>query len=324
MLPGGLWEKVDCEILWRLNRRCNFDCEYCFTDVIDEQPDKRTEDPACAKFSPEYIAAKFNETGRVWRIYMTGGEPFLYPSFVKLAKELTRKHYIAVSTNLSTANTYEFADVIDSKRVHWLKASIHIMEREKISDGIKEFLRKFLFFQRQGFDIRLVYVTYPAILGRIEEDLKRFRGEGVEKIWVKVFQGEYEQKRYPRDYSQQQRELIKGLGLNRFEEEILACHASFIGSKCEAGYRAFSMDISGNIKRCSTVRQDYGNLFDGTFKLGTAPRRCPARKCGCSYQGIKYAANKGFAKPSKFVTRSVKFCVAVSEWLGGLTTGMSK
>lgn len=314
-----LWAKADCELLWQVNRKCNFDCVYCFREVIDDGLDKRTEDPACGKFSPEHIAKRFDETNRVWRINMTGGEPFLYPNFVELARVLTRRHYISVSTNLSTANTYEFADVIDNTRVHWLKANVHIMEREKIRNGVNEFLRKFLHFQQQGFDIRLVYVTYPAILGRIRDDLERFRSEGVKKIWVKIFQGCYDGKRYPRDYTQEQRELLKGLGLNNFEEEILACRVSFLGRKCEAGHRAFSMDISGNVKRCSTVQEKYGNLFDGTFKPGESPRRCPARKCGCSYQGIKYASDKGSTKPPKIIVRSVQLSVAVGEWFDGLT-----
>ena len=184
-----LWAKADCELLWQVNRRCNFDCAYCFREVIDDGLDKRTEDPACGKFGPEHIARRFDETNKVWRINMTGGEPFLYPNFVELARALTRKHYISVSTNLSTANTYEFADTIDNTRVHWLKANVHIMEREKTKDGVNEFLRKFLHFQQRGFDIRLVYVTYPAILGRIRDDLEAFSRRGSEKDMGKNISG---------------------------------------------------------------------------------------------------------------------------------------
>lgn len=314
----GIWTKADCEVLWRINRRCNFDCEYCFRDVIDNSEDKRTEDPACGEYSAEYITKRFDETGKVWRINITGGEPFLYPKFVELAKALTKSHYISISTNLSTANSYEFADVIGSRRVYYIKANVHIMEREKGRDGLNDFLRKVLYFQQRGFDIRLVYVTYPAVLNRITADLERFRGEGVQRIWVKIFQGRYEGRRYPRDYSAQQLALIRGLGLNHFEEQILARQVSFLGRRCEAGHRGFAMDIAGNVTRCSTIKESHGNLFEGTFRPGETARRCPANKCGCSYQGMKYASARGSEKPSKFVVRSVRTAITVGEWVGGL------
>ncbi|MGA2093477.1 MAG: radical SAM protein [Sedimentisphaerales bacterium] len=310
--------KADCDVLWRVNRKCNFDCDYCFRDVINTDEDKRTEDPLCGKYSPEHIAKSFDDTGRIWHISMTGGEPFLYPRFMELVNALTRKHYLAVSTNLSLSSAYDFADVINPGRVTTIKANVHIMEREKVNGGVKEFLRKFLHFQNRGFDIQLVYVTYPPVLGRIREDLLRFRGEGVRRVWVKIFQGRYQDKRYPRDYSQQQQELIRGLGLNHFEEQILSCRVSFIGKKCEAGRRVFSMDIAGNVSRCSALAEGYGNLFEGTFIPGKSARLCSAKKCGCSYQGIRYALDSGSLSPSKFVIRTVQMAITAGESIGVL------
>jgi MoaA/NifB/PqqE/SkfB family radical SAM enzyme len=252
---------------------------------------------------------------------MTGGEPFLYPGFVELARLLTRAHYISVSTNLSTPNAYDFADAVEPDRVALINANLHILEREKSVNGVRKYLQKFLFFQEQGFNINLVYVTYPPLLGRIAEDIKWWRGQGVRSIVVKVFQGKFRDKRYSRDYTDEERSLLRGLGLNNCEEEILARRVSFLGTKCLAGHRAFAMDISGNVTRCTSLKEDYGNLFEETFRPGKFPRRCTARKCSCTYEGIHFAAPKGSLTPSHYVVRPARFCIAVAERLGELTRG---
>jgi MoaA/NifB/PqqE/SkfB family radical SAM enzyme len=309
--------KPQFDMFWRMNRRCNFNCEYCFQQSMDEE--RRAEDPECGKYSAEHIAQRFGETGKVWLIRMTGGEPLLYPGFVELAKALTRGHYISVNTNLSTPNAYELADAVETKRIFSINATLHILEREKSKDGMKEYLRKFLYFQERGFNIWLAYVTYPPLLGRIEKDMERMRGEGVKRINVKMFRGKYKGRRYPRDYSNDERAFIKGLVLNNYEQQILSCCASFVGKKCQAGYRAFHMDISGNVTRCSTLNDEYGNLFDGTFKPGESARRCSVRECACPYQGMNFTASSGSTVPPKIAVRAIQHLIIVGEWIGGLT-----
>ena len=68
-------------------------------------------------------------------VKMVGGESFLYPRFVELARCLVEKHYILLSINLSTKNVYEFADVIPPERVLTICAASHITEREKRKNG---------------------------------------------------------------------------------------------------------------------------------------------------------------------------------------------
>ena len=135
--------KYQCQIHWQINQRCNFNCPYCFRRLPDD--DGKNENPDCGKYSPEHIARKFDQTDSVWRIYMTGGEPLLYPHFVELAKALTRRHYIAISTNLSTANAYDLAEAVETERLTSIKANLHILQRENTPDGPKDFFRKFLY-----------------------------------------------------------------------------------------------------------------------------------------------------------------------------------
>jgi hypothetical protein len=323
IMPGVMQAKrreisteIKYDMSWEMNHRCNFNCVYCFRKHPDE--DRRTEDPACARYSAEHIAQRFDETGKPWRIRLSGGEPLMYPGFLELAALLTRTNYIYVNTNLSTPNAYDFADAVKPDRVARIYASLHILEREKSPNGVRDFLRKFLFFQERGFDINLVYVAYPPLLERISRDITWWRCQGVRRIVIKMFQGKFEGKHYPRDYTDVETSLLKWLRLDYSEEEILARRVSFLGRKCQAGHRAFAMDISGNVKRCNSLKEGYGNLFEGTFRPGRFTRRCTARRCLCTNEGVRFSSSRGSATPSRKLVKPARFIVAVGERFTGL------
>jgi MoaA/NifB/PqqE/SkfB family radical SAM enzyme len=302
---------------WEMTRRCNFDCPYCFRK--QNPKDKQIEDSVSARFDAEHIARQFDNTGKSWMIYMTGGEPLLYPNFVALAGALARNHYMSMSTNLSTTSACELADTVGPQRFTAIRANVHITEREKINDGLKEFLRKFLYFQNLGFDIRLVYVAYPPLFSRIKQDIESLREKGVKNIELKIFQGKLDGRRFPRDYTAGQRDFLLELGLSNYEKQILDSRVSFLGKLCRAGRLAFVMDPAGSVSRCNTLDENYGNLFEGTFKPGKSTRRCPARKCACAYQGFSLASAGGSSVPSKIVVQSVKLSVVLAESLSRLS-----
>jgi MoaA/NifB/PqqE/SkfB family radical SAM enzyme len=318
----NIQDSFEYQLYWLMTRRCNFDCPYCFRDWSVQE--LKSEKVAIAKYTPEHIARQFDATSKSWLIYMTGGEPMLYPNFITLAKLLTRKHRLTISTNLSTPDACELADTVEPKRFPCISANIHITEREKLPDGLNEFLKKFLHFQNRGFDIRLLYVAYPPLLERIECDIRLFRDRGVGRIEVKLFSGRFEGKRYPREYTPQQRDFLLNLDLNDAERQILDSRVSFLGKKCVAGNTAFNMDSAGNISRCNTFDQSYGNLFEGTFKPGDSPRRCSARKCVCPYQGYKFTQSAGSPAPSKLVARPVKFAITFAESVSRITHVVSR
>ena len=311
MVQGG---PSECRMYWQINRQCNFNCAYCFRESAEEN--QQAEDPARDTYSPEHMAGCFDQTGKVWSIYVTGGEPLLYPNFVELVQALAHQHYISISTNLSTTNAYHLADTVASNRLCRIMANAHIEQRERLKNGLTEYLRKFLYFQERGFNIELVYVAYPPLFDRIERDLEWFRREGVEQTTVKIFQGRYEDKRYPRDYSEKERSILKGLGLNDREQLILDSHVSFLGKKCQAGHRGFTMDVAGNVTRCLALRERYGNLFEGTFSPGLWARRCTARKCVCAYQGMKLTDSKSSPAPSSSITTPIRLGINLGEWVG--------
>lgn len=296
---------------WWMHGRCNFSCEYCFrqSDHTDMPPGEAE----CGPHTPERVVRRFDETGKLWHVYMTGGEPFLYPDFIGIAEGLTRRHSISFSTNLSRAEVTRFADRVDRRRVVSIDVSLHTQEREKLSHGVRELVENLRYLQDHEFAVRLLYVAYPPLLSRMREDFERLRAEGVRRIEAKVFQGTYEGRRYPLDYSEGERALLEALGLSHYEREILASRVSFLGRKCIAGHRAFVMGPSGRITRCNSVQNEHGNLFEGTFRPDKTARRCPVRRCSCTYQGMKFAEGRAAPVPRHIVARPVRFLIRAGD-----------
>ena len=272
---------------WMINQRCNFTCEYCFYT----KEFLAVENPKVGKNSPEHIARRFDETGQEWYIYLNGGEPFLYPKFIELCEHLTQKHYLSINTNISTSNCIQFADRINPKKIYSIEASLHIEEREN-RNGLKRYLKNFLNFQDKGFPIQVVYVTYPDLFDRIEDDIKMLKDSGVKIVNLKVFRGYYKSNYYPQSYTNEQRDIIEKNALDKNEFNILNQSLSYFGKKCDAGFDFFAMDPEGDVRRCSSSAKSYGNFFDGTFKPDKNSRACPFHVCSCPYEGMNRTSDK--------------------------------
>lgn len=274
-------------MMWRINQACNFSCAYCFREGVDPQRPK--EHPECGRYTPAQIADCFDRTGRIWRIHITGGEPFLYPAFIELAEALTQKHRLTINTNLFTPGISDFACRISPRQIHGIYASLHLAELGKRTHGVQKFLDNLLLLQDAGFRAVLNYITYPPLLDRMEKDLENFSSRGIREICIKIFRGWYQGQFYPKSYTPDQKKRLKRLGLTKYEQAILQRRTRFRGRSCIAGSRAFYMDISGNLTRCCTIPKSYGNFLDRQYHFDESPSPCTAGECICPYQGIKFA-----------------------------------
>ena len=81
--------------------------------------------------SAEEWAEGFDSTGKTWLLHINGGEPSIYPGFINLCSSLSRNHYLSINSNLSGNCVEAFAETIDPKRVHFINAALHYVEREK-------------------------------------------------------------------------------------------------------------------------------------------------------------------------------------------------
>lgn len=174
--------KVDTEVHWHISYFCNFNCSYCFVGRSIKTTFRGVGDI-------KRIVDSFNHLGVTWLFDFSGGEPFLYPNFVKLCEELTKNHMIGINTNLSHKDVYLFAKNIDPKKVRYLNCSANIQERKRLG-LVNDFIDKFNFLKAKGFVVFATYVMYPPLLYKFAADYSYFKSKGI-ILRPKVFRGTY-------------------------------------------------------------------------------------------------------------------------------------
>jgi MoaA/NifB/PqqE/SkfB family radical SAM enzyme len=265
------WE---LEFDWHLTNRCNFHCEYCHPQIREVLNRRDLDEP-----SPDLVVRRFDELGRVCLVHMSGGEPFLFPGFVEVCAGLTRRHFISINTNLASAQVGEFAARVDPARVVKVVAALHIAESEARGRTVEDFAAHYRLLRRAGFDVVALYVLYPPLLDRLEDDLAALGEAGVERVWCKVFKGVWNHKRYPEGYTEaERRHILAHSGEYVFNRPYLEQPLSFKGESCAAGRDAFKVTVTGQVRRCASVATSYGNLYDGTFSPGQTAQPCPAKR----------------------------------------------
>ncbi|MEU9890075.1 radical SAM protein [Sphaerisporangium sp. NPDC051011] len=273
------------EFDWHLTNRCNFDCAYCHPQIKHVLNRKHLNEP-----DPALVVQRFDETGRVCLVHMSGGEPFLFPGFVDLCAGLTRQHYISINTNLATPDVAEFVRQVDPDRTVKIVAALHVGERERLGLGLVDFVRDIQLLQGCGFDVDALYVLYPPLLDRLVADLDQLYELGVEQVRAKVFKGVLNGRRYPEAYTEEEREFIlTHSGQYPFNKPYLEGPPAFRGSPCTAGVSSFKVTVTGDVRRCATVPAKYGNLYDGTFTAADTPEPCPAERVLVLSQCLAYS-----------------------------------
>ncbi|WP_406452569.1 STM4011 family radical SAM protein [Streptomyces sp. NBC_01622] len=53
------------------------------------------------------------------------------------------------------------------------------------------------------------------------------------------------------------------------------------GLPCRTGESVISVDGTGTVRRCHFVRDELGNLYDGSYRAALRPRTCPLAVCDC-------------------------------------------
>lgn len=275
---------MENKMCWHMNDLCNLRCEYCFFDYYNK------ENPLVGKYSPEEIYQKFKETRKNWYLFLSGGEPLLYPNFNKLVNLLRQDHGIQISTNLSNNKVKSFAEEVGPENICLINASLHIPEKNK--NSLKKFIQNYHILREKGFEIMVSYVTYPPLLPTLKEDFKKLKEEGISNLHPITFQGVYNKKIYPKEYTINELKLIDSLSLEPFERLITKDETYFKGLECRAGRDYFYMELDGEVYNCATIRKSHGNLFEGTFKPRNCTINCPADKCNDSSQGITSLVRK--------------------------------
>lgn len=282
----------DIEADWILLSTCNFRCHYCFWGKACLS--KKIQPIA----SPERISAFFDNSGLVWLLHITGGEPFLYPRFIHLVSLLIRQHFVSLNTNLSISQRVRrFAEQISPHRVLFINIALHIEERER-RGLISPFVRDVHYLTKKGFRIFVSQVMHPTLFQRFPQDFDFFANEGI-IIIPKAFQGVYLGRKYPESYTNDEREEFVKYSLkaenfyaplfNEWPEIptinplldrrlIIEGMPDHRGKLCYAGQKFVRIREDGKIWKCG-AQEILGNIRRGVLTLKDGPSRCVEQQC---------------------------------------------
>jgi len=195
-------EGHDIEADWVITEACNFNCFYCSINKDQNKFAHNTNKHVPA----ERIINFVKNSGLKWSIHFTGGEPFIYPDFVKLCKELTNENIININTNLSQQNVVEFSEIIDPRRVSFINCGLHMLEREK-NNLLEDFIQKYSILREKKFILFVSYVMHPQLFNRFQKDFEYLKQHGI-IISPKAMRGYFEGNKYPEAYSPEERVLF--------------------------------------------------------------------------------------------------------------------
>ena len=254
--------------------QCNLGCDYCVAGLARKlvMGDKPSElDVKTHNINISAIKKTLNDSNKIYRINFTGGEPFLTPNIVEACIELTKKHFIAFSTNLTSKKVEEFAEKVNPGRVLSILASCHIKELER-TNLLSRYIHNFFLLKKRGFPINAIEVGYPPLLKEVDKYKKFFLENGINlTFWV--YFGTYKGKFYPDAYSEEE---LKIVGLK--EKDIDWFHQ--YGKLCNAGYNVGVIHPNGDISYCFSIQKSIGNIYEG-IKFNDKLTRCPVKSCQC-------------------------------------------
>ncbi|GIH26286.1 hypothetical protein Aph01nite_45960 [Acrocarpospora phusangensis] len=281
----------DIEADWVLMSTCNYRCAYCFWDAADLGAKIST--PADAA----RLASFFDETGLTWLLHLTGGEPFMYPHFLKLCELLTQRHHISINTNADSVRIRAFATTINPKHVDFVHCGVHEDQRE-LKEGKERFIANVTLLRDAGFPVFASCVMDPLLFPKFHDMWAEYADRGVVLI-PKALRGFHAGRHFPRAYTDEERELFYDYtrraaefyaesfaargeppSINPFMDGPLFLRQipDFRGDLCEAGHRFVRIMPDGAVYRCGPGDL-IGNLAEGWFARREGPSECVEREC---------------------------------------------
>lgn len=210
-------------------------------------------------------------TNKTFNIVFTGhGEPFLISNIVDACEVLTKKHYVSFATNLVCKKCNDFCERINSSRVVYIHASLHIEELTK-RNLLDLYIKNYHKFKEKKFPIYAYEIGHPSLLSKLIHYKTFFKNAGINLLFGH-FNGTYKGKEYPQDYT---KEEIEAFGFEKLELYRDSAKENVI---CNSGYNIFIVTESGNIQPCYRIKESKGNIYKN-IEFKNTLRSCPAGFC---------------------------------------------
>ncbi|MFD5315262.1 STM4011 family radical SAM protein [Streptomyces sp. NPDC127098] len=253
---------MDLTILYRGPlASCDYDCPYCpFAKRRDTPAQLRADRAALDRFTDW---ARADREDRLSLLFTPWGEGLVRSWYRAALVDLSHQAHVdrvAIQTNLSC-------------RVDWLAdADLDTVALwctyHPGQTPAERFLAKTRRLAELGVRFSVGVVGLPEHLphaGRLRAELP----EHV-YLWVNAAEGHR--------YTDQ--EAARWTALDPLFPYSRHPHRS-AGRPCRTGSTVVSVDGDGTVRRCHFVRDELGNLYDGSFRAALAPRPCPLAVCDC-------------------------------------------
>ncbi len=266
--------QVNGRLTWLIHYYCNYRCPYCFYyegcgwEILKAHNVYLSPSEWLKHWQRFY--AKY---GR-FAILITGGEPFTYPHFIEIVRELSTIHFpINISSNAS-GELELFIKLVNPEKVS-ISLSFH-----PAFDDLDNFIKKVGLLRDNGFNGCINLLAYPPYLKDIPYYISKFDGIG-EKLKIIPFRGIFAQKAYPWSYSENNLDTM-GINADWFDKIRKK------GKYCQAGEKTAMLLPDGYVVRCGQLFYKFvlGNFFDVNFRLLDNSIPCEIELCPCDEDKI--------------------------------------
>jgi len=179
---------------------------------------------------------------------------------------------IGISTNLSV-DVHEIIDTLDPSRMD-LSVSFrpHFVK-------INDMLVKLRLLKQNNWSIKLMCVGWLPLIFHLDEYHSYFKEFNFS---VLPFWGTYNDKKYPADYTEGEKDIINRYVACREDENFKVDPQVVKGRIRRAGQVYAHIEPDGQVLRCSSGGESLSrNFFDDDFSLSDKPSSCPVDFCRC-------------------------------------------
>lgn len=260
---------------WDIHYRCNYRCPYCWFYSKWGDLEGQNVHPSLEQLIRSWKNIYLNH-GSI-KIAITGGEPFLYPDFAELIKELSQMHKIDIITNLSI----DIEDFVKDAKQPNIKIipSFHLLFAD-----FDRFVDRVLLLKDRQMVQGVSYIGWPPQIQRFPYYKERFDKFGI-NLSIQSFFGEYKGVRYPDGYTDEEKKIIMPNIDSRGGKDFQTGPLTTKGRLCAAGKRYGVIHPDGKVLRCGgidSMDSAIGNLGDENFKLLDRSLPCTSEACPCN------------------------------------------
>jgi organic radical activating enzyme len=242
---------------------CNYSCYYCVASKLEQEIKLHSMERL------RQLYEGFHEDLIITELECGGSEPTLHPQIREILELATEYGVLSMPTN----NSLPPQRWIPSSGVERLmvRAALHPQAESELDS----FVDRLLFLKDAGADVSAIFVVHPIRVNDVSRYNEFFSSKGI-VMSPTPFVGQYEGKKYPDNYTDQEKTVFATQNNNSWYSRLVLDMniRDFQGIPCLAGATSIFIDESGYLRRC---------LYD-TSRLQRPLKKaapCQVKECGC-------------------------------------------